>query len=118
GLPRETAVNILRQDLTEPLSHSVRVRTAASTWTTPSMSFLPGSIVPPDAARDREFLIDPSFHRDDVDLLHEIGAVDAPVRRHGSPREQWLSSYEDSIADAFIRKQKAAKPDRDKLVFD
>lgn len=117
-LPRETAVNILREDLPEPLTRVVGVKTAAGTWTTPEMSFLSGSIIPPDAARDREFLIDPAFHRDDVDLLHEIGAVDAPVRRYGSPREPWLSSYEDSIADAFIRKQKAAKPDRDKLVFD
>ena len=80
--------------------------------------FLAGAIVPADGSRDRAFLIDPVAHREDDELLRELGAVDAPARRHGAPSERWMDDYRQMASDAFIDKQKGSKPDPNKLVFD
>ncbi|WP_350274834.1 DEAD/DEAH box helicase family protein [Kribbella sp. HUAS MG21] len=116
-IPRETAVRILSEDLGEQLELHVRVRTAAGSWVPIAQAYLAGRIIPADGSRDRQWLIDPGFHARDEDLLHELGAVDAPVWRHNAPREAWLSTYEDDMRDAFIKAQpsSASKPDRSKI---
>ncbi|MFB7797632.1 sacsin N-terminal ATP-binding-like domain-containing protein [Isoptericola sp. NPDC056134] len=117
-IPIATSLQILREDLGHRLELQMRVRTAAGAWTTPGNAYLAGVIVPADATRDRDRLIDPRFHRDDAEMLREIGAVEAPVWRHGMPRERWLDAYEEEVQDRFIEGQSGARPDRSKLVVE
>ncbi len=117
-IPHETAVSILRKDLDcaerSDLILRVRVRTAAGRWVTPAAAFLAGDIVPADGSRDRDYLIDPRFHRDDIELLREVGAVEAPAVHHQEPpREQWFREYVDAMKEIFIKGQSGSKPDPD-----
>ncbi|MEV0287211.1 DEAD/DEAH box helicase family protein [Kribbella sp. NPDC050820] len=116
-IPKDTAVRILSEDLGEQLELHVRVRTAAGTWLPIAQAYLAGRIIPEDGSRDRQRLIDPRFHARDEDLLHELGAVDAPVWRHNAPREAWLGTYEEEMRDAFVKAQpsNASQPDRTKI---
>lgn len=116
SIPEEAALRILREDLGPQLECLVRVRTAVGKWSTPGEAFIGGGIVPVDGSRDREFLIDPAFHRADTRVLHEVGAVEAPVVRHDMPREPWLDAYEDEIRDHFVDKPRSGpRPDRSKV---
>ncbi len=117
-IPLDTALQILREDLGHRLELQTRVRTAADTWVAPASAFLGGAIVPADGSRDRNRLIDPRFHRDDAEILREIGAVDAPVWRHDTPHEIWLHVYDEEVRDKFIEGQSGPRPDRAKLVVD
>lgn len=117
-LPQETAIRILGEDLGLTLESTVRVRTAAGSWSTIDSAYLGGAIIPSDGSRDRALLIDPSFHRLDDDLLRQIGAVDAPVRKHRAPSEQWLQDYRQMAADSFIHAQEGRKPDQTRLVIE
>ncbi|MFB8145351.1 sacsin N-terminal ATP-binding-like domain-containing protein [Microbacterium sp. NPDC056003] len=117
-LPVDTALRILREDLGVPLESTVRVRAASGDWVTIDRAFLAGIIVPAEGTRDRAFLIDPVAHGADDELLRELGAVEAPGRRHGAPGERWMDDFRQMASDAFIDKQKGSKPDPNKLVFD
>ncbi|WP_183097473.1 DEAD/DEAH box helicase [Nocardioides pelophilus] len=116
-IPRDTALQILREDLGQDLLSHVRVRTAAGTWLPIPQVFLPGRIIPADGSRDRDRLIDPRFHARDEDLLHELDAVDAPVWRMHAPTEAWFAVYEDDMRNAFIAKQPkgGSRPDPAKI---
>lgn len=113
-LPSDTALRILREDLGEDLEGQLRVRTAAGEWALVGQAFLPGGIVPADGSRDRSHLIDPAFHREDMELLREIGAVDVPQWRHEVPDEPWMDSYKQGMRGAYahnrnIRPQQAER---------
>ncbi|MET7283832.1 DEAD/DEAH box helicase family protein [Kribbella sp. NPDC005582] len=116
-IPMETAIRILGEDLGENFEQHVRVRTAAGTWLPVGQVYLAGRIIPADATRDRDRLIDPRFHAHDTDLLAELGAVDAPVWRHKAPREAWFSVYEDEMREVFVKSQSgnASKPEHSKI---
>ncbi|MEY9952833.1 sacsin N-terminal ATP-binding-like domain-containing protein [Leifsonia sp. EB34] len=117
-IPLETSLLILREALGPSLESRVRVRSAAGHWVAIGSCYLAGAIVPADGSRDRQALIDPGYHREDVDALREMGAVDAPTRRHNSPSESWLYEFKDYAAQRFIAKQNGAKPDRSKLLIE
>lgn len=117
-IPLATGLEILHEDLGQRLELQARIRTAAGTWVAPGNAYLAGAIVPADGSRDRDRLIDPRFHRADTELLHEIGAVDSPVWRHDTPREDWMDPYDDGVRDKFVADQNGARPDRSKLVVD
>ena len=115
-IPLETALSILREDFhctdRKDLTLRIRMRTATGKWVSPGMAFLAGDIVPADGSRDREFLVDPVYHRDDADLLREVGAVEAPTRHHQMiSREAWFTNYVDERKAAFIKGQTGSKPD-------
>ncbi|WP_167051356.1 DEAD/DEAH box helicase family protein [Salinibacterium sp. ZJ77] len=115
-VPQAHALTILREDMGDDYETRIRVRTADGNWSDTASSFLAGSIVPPDGGRDRAFLIDPAFHREDAEMLRALGAVEAPTVRHDAPQEAWLAAYEDAAADAFIKAQTAMKPERSKVI--
>ncbi|MCL1870565.1 MAG: DEAD/DEAH box helicase family protein [Promicromonosporaceae bacterium] len=122
-IPHGTALSLLRQDLNctdaRDLTLRTRVKTAAGRWVPPGMAFLAGDIVPVDGSRDRDFLIDPRFHRDDAELLREIGAVEAPTARYEEvSREQWYLSYIDAMKEHFIADQQGARPDPDYVLVE
>jgi len=114
-IPEQTSLTILRGDLGRDLEKLVRVRSAAGTWTTPSNAFLSGAIVPADGSRDRDRLIDPTFHKQDEQFLREIGAVDAPAWRYDAPREPWVDAYEEAMRDQYIKGQDGKKADRARI---
>ena len=58
----------------------------ARNWRSLFTTLLPGQIVPADGSRDRDCVIDVQFHKSDLSLLKELGAVESP---HGG---QLLSS--------------------------
>ncbi len=115
-IPLETALSILGEDLRcadrRDLTLRVRLRTATGKWVSPGMAFLAGDIVPADGSRDREFLVDPLFHRADTDLLREVGAVEAPSQHHELiSQEAWFGDYVNEMKDHFIKGQTGSKPD-------
>ncbi|MFW6773195.1 DEAD/DEAH box helicase [Nocardioides sp. CPCC 205120] len=116
-LPTETGLQILAENLGERLEFGVRVRTADGAWVPVSRAYLAGRIIPADGTRDRARLIDPRFHASDEELLHEVGAVDAPTWRHNAPREAWLSAYEEAMREVLLAKQPrgGSKPDPAKI---
>ncbi len=122
-IPQDTALSILRADLncrdSRELTLKTRVRTASGRWVFPGRAFLAGDIVPADGSRDREYLIDPGYHRHDADILREVGAVEAPTFRHVEmPREDWFSAYVDDVKDRFIADQAGSRPDRDYVLVE
>lgn len=117
AVSHETAVELFREELIDPLALSVRVRTAAGRWRLMASVYLGGVIVPADGRRDRDVLIDPKFHAEDRELLEAIGAVANPVWRTNSPRERWFANYEQAARDAFVRKATGSKPSAEKLVL-
>ena len=66
------------------------VRTIAGGWRSLFNTLLPGSIIPSDGSRDGNVAIDTRFHREDVPLLQQLGAVDAP--RDGQELSQSMKS--------------------------
>ena len=122
-IPHETALSILRADLAcksaRELTLKIRVRTGDGTWVPPGRAFLAGDIVPADGSRDRGFLIDPRYHRDDGDLLREMGAVEAPSTRHVEmPVESWFEAYVEECRDIFIEGRSGARPSRDHVIVE
>jgi superfamily II DNA or RNA helicase len=114
-LPQDVAHRIFVEELPAPLESVVKVRTAAGAWAAIGEVYLAGSVIPADGRRDRDLLVDPSFHGDDQDLLRELGAVSEPVWRSDPPREQWRDGYEQAMKRLFIEKATGSKPDEDKL---
>ncbi|HHX47925.1 MAG TPA: hypothetical protein GX718_11235, partial [Brevibacterium sp.] len=60
---------IFREVLGDRLLEDLRVRNYAGHWRVPNSVFLPGLVVPADGSRDRDFLVDPRFHQQDLELL-------------------------------------------------
>lgn len=114
-LPLDVALRILREDLGDRLEYRVRARTASGRWTLIGMGYLAGRIIPSDARRDRDLLIDPQFHRDDLELLRGAGAVDAPGWISGAPREPWLAKWEAAATHAYVESVKSARIDSSKV---
>lgn len=58
--------------------HNLHVLSLDGKWQRFSHSLLPGPIVPSDGSRDSHIAIDTSYHREDMTLLKNLGAVDSP----------------------------------------
>lgn len=87
-LDNDRAVGVFRARRRRPF---VRVRSGRFRplqWT-----LLPGAIIPTDVERDRDVVVDVDYHRDDLDLLRELGAVSAPEPGRGSRDEPWFDQY-------------------------
>jgi len=114
-LPAEFAKEVFDAELPRPFETRVRVRTAAGTWKALAEVFLPGTIIPADGSRDREFLVDPRIHADDVDFLRELGAVSEPAWRDEAPVEHWRAPYEQAMKDHFISQASGSAPRAENL---
>ncbi|WP_369068373.1 sacsin N-terminal ATP-binding-like domain-containing protein [Kineococcus terrestris] len=117
-VPVELAEAIFRECVPHPVSRWLQVRTAAGRWRSVASAFLGGLVIPPDGRRDREHLIDPQYHQQDVELLTRLGAVSQPVLRHDAPDEEWLREYREVIGKAFARSATGSKPALDRLNVD
>lgn len=100
-LPVAEAEEVFRELLGEGLLSKLRVQTATGEWRRPGEVFLPGAVIPADAARDPAVLVHPIFHQQDVELLRRLGLVDSPELRLNPPTEPWRVASEKRIRDAF-----------------
>ena len=95
----------------------LHVHTVGGQWQTLHCALLPGSIVPDDGSRDRDVTIDVRFHAEDLSLLQQLGAVDAPTEeRELSPEKlYWITIVQRAL---FIQRSCPSKPRSGKLNFD
>jgi len=63
--------------------------------------YLPGVIVPADGSRDRSRLVDPRYHKDDLELLSRLGMVSEPQLYSDPLREPWRTAAEATLRDKF-----------------
>ncbi|WP_346536251.1 DEAD/DEAH box helicase family protein [Micromonospora sp. DPT] len=103
GVAPELAAGIFRELVPEPLERNIQVRTSDGQMNSIASAFLAGEVVPSSGERDRAFLIDPRFHARDLDLLRELGAVGAPVIRHGMADEIWLRALKDLAKERYVK---------------
>ena len=59
-----------------------KVRSVDGNWRSLFDTLLPCPIVPEDGSRDAHIAVDVQFHKGDLDLLKELGAVDSPRGEH------------------------------------
>ena len=70
------------QELLQSLSswhYWLHLLTGGGSWRPFSGTLLPGPIVPADGSRDADIAIDVEFHVEDLELLRDLGSVDAPT---------------------------------------
>lgn len=94
---------IFREVFGEELLNRLRVRTYSGKWKRPGEVFLAGDIIPSDGSRDGDFLVDPRFHHQDIELLERLGLVSVPRRLASPPAESWRTAMLDEARDEFRR---------------
>lgn len=100
----EDSEAIVREVLGDDLLVRLRVRTYSGKWKSPGAVFLPGDIIPADGSRDGDFLVDPRFHVQDLELLQRLGLVSSPRRLASPPMEAWRKARLADVRNQF-RKQ-------------
>ncbi|WP_203749511.1 sacsin N-terminal ATP-binding-like domain-containing protein [Catellatospora bangladeshensis] len=93
-------VTAIRDRMSET-SVTLRVRTMTGDFLPIRDGLLPGPVVPPDGSRDADLTIDTMFHADDLPVLRELGAVDAPRRGYQPSEEQWFERYRTAMYEAY-----------------
>ncbi|MGW1886542.1 DEAD/DEAH box helicase [Streptomyces sp. NPDC001970] len=100
------SVVIIRSKVEDPLL-SIKIRTSDGVFRPMRDAFLAGPVVPAElpAARagDNELLIDPDFHRADVSVLRDLGAVDRPVPDRNPRADAWFGTYTDQFYKAYAQ---------------
>ncbi len=95
---------IFRDVLGDQLLDQLRVRTYSGKWKGPGSVLLAGEVIPPDGSRDGDFLVDPRFHQQDLDLLIRLGLVSTPCRLVSPPMEPWREARLNEVR-AQLRRQ-------------
>lgn len=107
----ERAAGILRARKKRPF---VRVREGR--FRSIAMTLLPGEVVPPDADRDRDVCVALDFHREDVELLRELGLRATAEAGSGSTAESWFQEYKTEALVRFRQKLTGARRPRENLL--
>lgn len=92
---------IFRDVLGADLLARLRVRTYSGKWKSPGGVFLAGEIIPADGSRDADFLVDPRFHVQDLELLKRLGLVSAPRKLASPPLETWREARLDDVRNQY-----------------
>jgi superfamily II DNA or RNA helicase len=79
-------------------------------------TLLPGAIIPEGADRDRDSVVDTDYHRDDLELLHLLGAVAAPQAGLGSSNEPWFFGYEQEALVGYRQELTGTRRPRENLL--
>ncbi|WP_207021445.1 DEAD/DEAH box helicase [Phycicoccus sp. DTK01] len=95
---------IFRDVLGARVLYDLRVRVTSGKWKAPGDAYLSGDVIPANAGRDSDFLVDPRFHQQDRELMEALGLVSAPRRVADAPREGWRDARLQWVRDEF-RKQ-------------
>ncbi len=116
---RDVAREVLEANARGPVGAFVRVRTAKGRWVGLGEAFLGGSVIPSHGHRDGDYLIDPQFHSNEVELLRELGAVSEPEWRSSEQvKDAWLGDYRAAMKEVFRKKNGATVEQAEVLVED
>jgi superfamily II DNA or RNA helicase len=100
----------------------VCVRTRAGTFRPLLSTLLPGEVIPADATRDADVLIDVGYHDADLDLLARLGASSVPSVAGGKENEQWFPEYNSycvALYEEHLRREGVhARPQTGYLMFE
>ncbi len=98
--------------------NSLHLRTIDGSWQSFSRTLLPGPVVPADGSRDGEIAIDVEFHKADLALLRDLGAVDEPAEEY-EPLPFHNYKFLERCRDEYCeRDDLPKKPHLEKLNFD
>ena len=94
----------------------LRVRTIGGNWHSLFFALLPGPIVPDDGSRDSNVAIDTEFHKENIQLLQHLSAVNAPRSNHElSKKKNW--NFTSRKRDEFCQRDLPQDPQRRMLHF-
>ena len=91
----------------------LRIRTLAGSWQPIHSVLMPGDIVPGDGSRDEEATVDTAFHRRDVELLRELGAIDTPWGPRDMRWEPVFLRYQDLCESQYRQRDDLPAPPRE-----
>lgn len=83
----------------------LKVKTVAGNFRVLSETLLPGRIVPSNGDRDDKIAVDKTFHREELELLHQLGIYESPQPKQPLPSkyraDTWFHDYLHYARDAF-----------------
>jgi len=97
----------------------LRLRSYSGEWKPFSELLLPGSIVPYDGTRDKNFAVDIYFHSKDIPLLKKLGMSDIPNYGYDY-KERDKSNYRRYLAsciDQYCQEELPSNPNKGKMEF-
>ncbi len=114
----ETLVHQLLSD-TKVVPGRLQVRTASGDWARLSGVLEPGEIIPRHSENDRGSLIDTTYHREELGLLHRLGLTAGPTGIGGGTDEPWFAGYRDQAVQSYLARLRAhgASPNRTLIDF-
>lgn len=112
----DVALTVMKEELGAPLESHVRVRNRKAQFVGVGRAYLPGPIVSDADGVDAEYCIDVAFHRDEIELLEEIGCVPQPKPSSGPPSEPWYMNWTDEAKRSFVEAR--GKVDISRLVVE
>lgn len=106
------AERVFREVLGDSALESIMVRTFAGNLRRPGEVYLPGPVVPGDGSRDKDRVVDPRYHRDDLELLGRLGLVSQPELYADPPHEPWRRAADENLREKFrLKRQRERVPD-------
>ena len=97
---------------------NLRLHSLSGKWKPISELLLPGSIIPDDGTRDKDFAVDVSFHRD-IPLLKRLGMSDIPNYGYDYKIKDGFNyrQYLDSCFKIYRQEELPSNPRYDKMEF-
>ena len=89
---------------------SVCARVQTGNWRPLHSILLPGTIVSSEDAYDARVAVDIGFHREDLDLLKQLGATDAPRDPQELSGEPFFDSFLSQCRDVFRTRPLSSEP--------
>ena len=120
GLPVREAFDVIKRCDDRPSRSEflgLLVQTVSGAWMPPNWVLLPGSIVPDDGSRDPGATVDMDFHRQDLELLTELGLTSEPQSGRDLSDEMCFGWYRDDCERQYRALDLPSTPQHDKLDF-
>ncbi|MGW2216995.1 DEAD/DEAH box helicase [Nonomuraea sp. NPDC001684] len=88
---------------------TLKVRTVSGEFRRLRECLLPGKVVPGDGSRDGKIAVDMDFHRDDRQILRDIGVREGPAARVDPRNEPWFAEYTQTLWDSYWKRVPASE---------
>lgn len=93
--------------------NQIMILARSGDWLPPHSILIPGEIVPGDGTRDDQATVDMAFHRDDTELLRELGVRGSPASNRDLQFEPAFHQYMTSCKDQYRQQSIARHRPRD-----